>query len=591
MVTIPSSRSNKNIAAPTDLETLAALLAVIETDDGLPAKRRADICSGVRSLCRAMNLQPESTPVDPRVIGDRLSVMTPVVAGMKKGRFQNCKSFMDAALAYADARFHRRRNKAPLAPEYVSLLEKAPDRWVAARLRRLFHFATERGVKPEEIDDALFEAFLEHLECSTLPNFRSVDRTTRKNWNALAAKVPGWPAGPVGVPSYVDHYVLSPDAFPQTLWDDVDAYLASRLSKGPANLDDLLSEEELFGGAEAVESRSSHVRESTAGLIRYRVRQFASAVVLRNIMHPDQLTGLKVLVAPPTVSAGLKFFIQRAGKQRNSQIRGLASDLFMIAKLWVRSSDEELAKLATICNKVRPHHEGLPESARRSLAPFRDPANVRKFLALPDRIIKDAERQKTIDRATANRVATALWIKIAQRAPLRISNLLETDLSKNILRSHSGKDASVALFYLPDQVKNAKALEVPLPQGTVKLLDLYLQKYRKALVDTPSPWLFPAPDGSPKRPNVMSSDIQRLMRDDLGFAINPHSFRHVAAKLYLSIHPGRYVDVQLLLGHRKLETTVKYYCELEAEEAFKHFDAILLKLEEATEPKRGTYEP
>ena len=38
--------------------------------------------------------------------------------------------------------------------------------------------------------------------------------------------------------------------------------------------------------------------------------------------------------------------------------------------------------------------------------------------------------------------------------------------------------------------------------------------------------------------------------------------------------------MQLLLGHRKLETTVKYYCELEAEEAFRHFDAVLLNLEE-----------
>jgi integrase len=66
----------------------------------------------------------------------------------------------------------------------------------------------------------------------------------------------------------------------------------------------------------------------------------------------------------------------------------------------------------------------------------------------------------------------------------------------------------------------------------------------------------------------MSSDIQRLMLQYIGFAINPHSFRHVAAKLYLTARPGRHVDVQLLLGHRKLETTLKYYTELEAEAAF-----------------------
>lgn len=202
-------------------------------------------------------------------------------------------------------------------------------------------------------------------------------------------------------------------------------------------------------------------------------------------------------------------------------------------------------------------------------------------------IVKNAGSEKEIDRAVANRVATALWIRITQRAPLRISNLLKTDLEKNVLRSHNGKDAAVALYYTPYQVKNDKAIEVPLSRATVKLLDLYLKNYRPLLIDAPCPWLFRAANGQPKRSTVMSDDVQRLMRKHIGFAINPHSFLHVAAKLYLTAHPGRYVDVQRLLGHRKLETTVKYYTEIEAEEAFKHFDAVLLGLEEAPALKGG----
>ena len=38
------------------------------------------------------------------------------------------------------------------------------------------------------------------------------------------------------------------------------------------------------------------------------------------------------------------------------------------------------------------------------------------FLGLPDAIVKDAEGEKKIDRDLANRVAAALWMKIAQRA-------------------------------------------------------------------------------------------------------------------------------------------------------------------------------
>ncbi len=130
-------------------------------------------------------------------------------------------------------------------------------------------------------------------------------------------------------------------------------------------------------------------------------------------------------------------------------------------------------------------------------------------------------------------------------------------------------------------MKNDKAIEVPLSKCTIRLLQLYQDKYRSLLVAGPSPWLFPTRDGGRKNLNSMSHLIKKLMSQYLGFAINPHSFRHVAAKLYLSAHPGRYVDVQMLLGHKKLETTIKYYCELETEEVFKYFDAYLLNLVQA----------
>jgi hypothetical protein len=180
----------------------------------------------------------------------------------------------------------------------------------------------------------------------------------------------------------------------------------------------------------------------------------------------------------------------------------------------VRSPESELAKLGGIVKKVRPNHQGLSESARRSLAALRDPAKVRAFLTLPDEIVKEAEREKTVDRTIANRVATALWMRITQRAPLRISNLLNTDLTKNILRSHNGKDAAVALYYTPDQVKNDKTIEFPLPRATVKLLDLYLDKYRKMLIDAPCPWLFPAPGSPPVRgfvaARLVSAPVRRV---------------------------------------------------------------------------------
>ncbi|RUP07746.1 site-specific integrase [Hyphomicrobium sp.] len=572
----------KNQYEPAAPFTLAKLIDLIAAESSISEKRRSELCSGVRSLSRAMGLQLESTPADPRFIAERLRDLTPAAAKMSKGRLQNCRSYMDAALAFADKRFRRRQARRLLAPHLKALLDNVPDPWQRMKLRPFTHFLDENDIAPGTVDDKTFDAFRTSLNHSLVKDVRTRDRETRKIWNAFIAKAPEQGCREIAVPRYTDHYVLAEAAFPASLWTEVDTYIASRTTKAGAELDDILTEDELFGGDDDA-PRSQPIRASTAKLIRYRVRQFASALVLSEVLKPEDVTTLKALVNLKAVGAGLNFFIKRAGGQRrNSQIRGMAYDLLMIARLWVRSPDADLKKLEEIAVKVRPEHQGLPESMRRKLAPFQHIDNVRAFLALPDRIIEEALREKAVDPETANRVATAVWIKIAQRAPLRISNLLSTSLSTNLLRSHAAKDAKVALFYPPEQVKNAKTLEIPLPASTAKLLDIYLTTFRPALIDAPCDWLFPARDSGQKRSSVMSDNIQKLMREYLGFAINPHAFRHLAAKLYLTAHPGRYEDVQLILGHRSRETTISYYVDLEAEEAFRHFDAVLLGLEDAS---------
>ena len=91
------------------------------------------------------------------------------------------------------------------------------------KLRRLCHFASERAVAAQDLNDAFCGQFLSHLEHTTLPNPRTVDREARKLLNPTCETVPGLP-GRRSVPSYVDHWALVPAAFPQTLWAELDAY-------------------------------------------------------------------------------------------------------------------------------------------------------------------------------------------------------------------------------------------------------------------------------------------------------------------------------------------------------------------------------
>jgi hypothetical protein len=246
MVSMLVSRNDGKVDLE-DMPTLASVLAMIAADEALPPRRRAEICSGVRSLCRALGLQLESTPADPRHIADRLAGVTPAAAHMAKRRFQNCKSHLDAALIYISALAHRRRNRGKVDPPYRALLTHIPDEWRRKRIVRFFRFASSLGVPPPDVDDSVFQAFHTALENSTVKNFRTVDREARKIWNEMVQGMPDSSLRVVSVPSYVDHYVLPAEAFPQSLWDDLDGYLESRRDRGVSDLDELLTEAELLG--------------------------------------------------------------------------------------------------------------------------------------------------------------------------------------------------------------------------------------------------------------------------------------------------------------------------------------------------------
>jgi site-specific recombinase XerD len=69
--------------------------------------------------------------------------------------------------------------------------------------------------------------------------------------------------------------------------------------------------------------------------------------------------------------------------------------------------------------------------------------------------------------------------------------------------------------------------------------------------------------------------IKAITEERLGVAINPHAFRHLAARIFLDARPGAYESVKQLLGHADVNTTIRSYCGTEGEAAVKQFDEIL----------------
>jgi integrase len=72
--------------------------------------------------------------------------------------------------------------------------------------------------------------------------------------------------------------------------------------------------------------------------------------------------------------------------------------------------------------------------------------------------------------------------------------------------------------------------------------------------------------------------LDRLMRHTMriaGVRMNPHLYRHFVGWLWLKEDPNRLPDVQRLLGHKSLETTLRYYAEIDENLALDRWQQFL----------------
>ena len=105
--------------------SLADVLVAIAAAD-LPARRRQDLASAVRSIARALGRRPEQVPADPRLLASRLGELAPLALGFSKGRWNNLRSLLRAALELV-VPMAPGRHLAPLSPAWQALWDRLPS--------------------------------------------------------------------------------------------------------------------------------------------------------------------------------------------------------------------------------------------------------------------------------------------------------------------------------------------------------------------------------------------------------------------------------------------------------------------------------
>src|SRR5271165_3047600 len=91
---------------------------------------------------------------------------------------------------------------------------------------RTLSFCTARGIAPETIGPAAFDAFRTALEEESLTGMPgTIYRRTCTTWNKAAGSIPGWPSFQPAVPADSRRYALDWAAFPESFQADANAFL------------------------------------------------------------------------------------------------------------------------------------------------------------------------------------------------------------------------------------------------------------------------------------------------------------------------------------------------------------------------------
>ncbi len=533
----------RNQFADPTLPTLTDVGAQIQKAENLPATRKASVRSAINTAARWFNLPTSAIPGHPGFLRKLFEGFAPAGAGVTPKRVSNVKSEILFALRHLGL-IAKASYLAPMRSEWKALWEALPDKYARTAMSRFFRYCSAQGILPAEVTDQITGKFLVALKDETLVKDPKV---THQNlcrvWNRMGSVMPGWPDVVLAVPRYADTYILPWSSFPGSFRDDLERYL-SHLAP-----DDILN----------LNAPPRRLRQRTISGYGYQLRRFASILVAKG-HQPDRIMSLAYLVEPKHVEDGLRFVLERHGNKPVPTAFELAILLGKVANHWVKAPTETVEAIRRYARNVCPAKAGIGAKNRQRLAPLRDDKNLARLFMLPNKIWKEIEKRSSGTRKDALLMQHAVALKILTYAPIRIGNLGNLHLEKNLRWSCQDRSGTLIIDIDGGDVKNGQALSFPLPPECADLVRIYLRKYQPRLSAGPSPYLFPSDRPSqPKRADTLGKQLSRLILKTLGLEVNPHLYRHLVHLVVLNRYPGAYAMISRILGHKSLQTAINNY--------------------------------
>jgi len=446
---------------------------------------------------------------------------------------------------------------------WQDLFDRLPHKYARTELSRFFRYCSARGIAPEAVDDVVSGAFLVALVDESLikrPKIRH--QSMCRLWNRMPCLVEGWPDVVLEVPRYRQTYGVAWATFPASLHNDVLAYL-DRLAHV-----DLL---DLDGPDQALKPLSITTRE-------LQLRLAASSLVATG-MDVTMVGSLADLVAPQRLRQILTFFLERNGNKTSSHVFGIATALRGVARYHVALSAEDLAEVERLVDKVKLSDVGMSPKSRQRLRQFEDKGAQRRLIELPIRTLEKIEKADNGKRGQAVLAARALGLLILAFAPMRIGNLAGLHIERQLRWQRPGRQGELYITIGSEEVKNRQNLNFILPPPVARRVAHFIENLRPRLLKDPTNgYLFPGRGGGPKACDSISKPLSKWVWDETGLAFHPHLMRHIAAKIMADARPGEYEAIRRLLGHKRMDSTYRFYQGEETLSAVRLYDRLILAL-------------
>jgi hypothetical protein len=539
--------------------SFADLIAAMERAGDIAEDRRRHWTCSIRQLAKWLDRPVEGMPARWSAIRFPVGQLHHARLGVTTKTLANHRANAKAALRWFSKENDLPQHGVRLRPEWMRLSQEI-DKRTWQRFSGLARFCSARGIGISNVNDDTFTIYwVYRTETTGLATHDTAKRFMIRAWNACADGLAGWDLQRLAGPP-LKKPEPAWEAFPIGLRQDIDNYLA-----GLAKVHRTLT------GKRIEPCKPTTIQYRRAELIAF------ARMAVRLGIPIEHLQSFATLLHPDVAEKVIDAYWRKNGEEPKTGTIDLGWKVLRMARETGSLGEAELCRLDEIRVALEHHRrEGLTPKNLQLIRQVLTEGVWREVVCLPNALMRQARAAKDhAPRKAAVLAQHAAAIAIETFAPIRLRNLSRIELGQNLIKP-GGLSTPYWLVFANYDVKNRVDLSFKFDQPLTDLIDEYIHEFRPTLLrGTNANWMFPGEAGQPKHGMQFSKQISERIQKATGLRITVHQFRHAAAAIYLKHNPGDYETVRRLLGHRDIQTTIRFYCGLETIGATEQYGKLI----------------